>query len=262
MTLPTQKVSVDVGIDRLLDQFKGKDLIVKFLTSYLTQVDITQTDTFSVLNGSSVYTATGAFLDNVGKLVNVNRSGSTDEEYRDRILDQILINTSEGTPKDVLNALKEITEATKVIMFEHFPANLHLYTNGSANLDTIADTLSSAVPATVSDITIIVDDVGGVFTPSELATTISSADTLITGAGDTIVTDQGDSILMRIVESVSDTSLAILPEFSLESDFQVDNGTGLDNFQVDTGSGLEDFTINTVGVSGDFKPFAEIRRRS
>lgn len=76
MTLPTQKVSVDVGIDRLLDQFKGKDLIVKFLTSYLTQVDITQTDTFSVLNGSSVYTATGAFLDNVGKLVNVNRSGS------------------------------------------------------------------------------------------------------------------------------------------------------------------------------------------
>ncbi len=52
MTLPVQKVSVDVGISRLLWQFQNKPIILKFLTSYLTQIDTTQTDTFSVLNGN------------------------------------------------------------------------------------------------------------------------------------------------------------------------------------------------------------------
>ena len=262
MALPIQKDSVELGLSRLLNQFQGKEVIENFLTSYLSQIDITQDDTFTILNNNSVFTAQDAFLDNIGRLVNVSRAGSDDEEYRDRILDQILVNTSEGTPKDVLNALKEITGATTVRMFEHYPCNLHLYTDGSENLDTVADTIASAVPATVSDVTIVVDDVGGVFTPSELTSFVTDAGPMVTGVGDSIVTDQGDTILLRSIQSTSDTSLAILPELGSLGQFQVDNGTGLDDFQVNDGSGLDNFFVNDAGSPDGFVPMAEIRRKS
>lgn len=260
MALPTRKDSVEVGVSRLLDQFQGKEVITQFLTSYLQQIDVTQDDTLTILANNSVFTATNAFLDNIGRLVNVSRAGSTDEVYRDRILDRILINTSEGTPRDVLNALREITEATRVVMFEHYPANLHLYTNGNENLDTVADTISSAVPATVSDITIIVDNVGGVFTPSELTSFVSSTGLLETGDDDLIITGDGDNILVRNVQLTSNASLAVLPEAGVLNNFQADIGNGLENFQVNTGSGLADFQVNRAGVGGTGIPLAEIRR--
>lgn len=291
MSLPVQIDNNAKGLDRLLYQFNDKELIKAFLSSYLKQIDKTQTDTVTLLDNRSIYNATNSFLDDIGKILRVSRAGDTDDTYRDRLLDQILVDTSEGTPSDVLTALKEVTNATTVRMFEHYPCNLHLYTNGTSNLDTVANTISKTVPATVSDVTIIVDDIGGVFTPSELTTVVSGIGNLVTNTGDTIVDDNGNQIVVTTLEYISDTSLAILPELTTTNsvtgnlitntgDTIVDNngnqitvtaiqeGTYFcvstvegeeDVFQVDTGSGLEDFLVSNIAAEGGI-PMAEIRR--
>ncbi len=78
MSIPSQVDSVEKGLGRLLSQFKEKPLIEAFLSSYLKQIDKTQADTLYLLNNRSVFNATGKFLDQIGKLVGVLRSGRTD----------------------------------------------------------------------------------------------------------------------------------------------------------------------------------------
>ncbi len=69
----------------------------------------------------------------------------------------------------------------------------------------------------MTDVTIIADQVGGVFTPSELEPPTVTTGELGTGAGDTIVTGDGDFISLVDYDQPSDPFLALMAEILPET---------------------------------------------
>lgn len=217
MSIPVEVDIINTGLDKLLYQFKDQPDIVALITSYLKQLGSTQEDSLYLLESRGIDNASGLVLDSIGKLVGEARAGDTDEPYRSRILDRVEINNSEGTPKNVLDILKKLTGASSVKLFEHYPANIHLYTNGTdGDLDSIRKVMSDSVPAGTSDVTIIEDKGLGVFTPSELNLTSSVEGTLVTSGGDAVVTAAGDTISLVSYKLSGSNTLALLAEPSTE----------------------------------------------
>lgn len=158
---------VATGSELLLSQFYGKPRIEGLLQSYLNRLVEIQDDTNYLLQFRGIDSATGYQLDLIGKIVGQNREGRNDDSYRIIIKVKILVNNSNGTPKEVLQILKSVTNATVVRMFEHFPANIHLFTNGKENLDIIYSVMRSVVPACISDVVIMANHDNGVTIPGE-----------------------------------------------------------------------------------------------
>ena len=76
-------------------------------------------------------TAEGVNLDNLGQIVGLSRKpGQSDADYREDIKFQIFINSSNGTPEEVINILKYLTSANKIWYYDMFPAGYQLATDG------------------------------------------------------------------------------------------------------------------------------------
>lgn len=76
-------------------------------------------------------TAVGVQLDEIGTILGLARNpGESDEDYRERLQFQIFINISNGTPEDVIRALKFLTDASQIIYTDVFPAFFQMETNG------------------------------------------------------------------------------------------------------------------------------------
>lgn len=76
-------------------------------------------------------TSVGKQLDLLAELFNLSRNiGETDEDFRERIIFQIFILKSSGTPEEIIKALIFFTDASYVIFKDIFPAYFELETDG------------------------------------------------------------------------------------------------------------------------------------
>lgn len=76
-------------------------------------------------------TSFGIQLDNLGEILGLDRSlDETDQEYRDRLQFQVFINSSKGTPEEVMSVLKFVTKAPRVFYWDIYPACFALATTG------------------------------------------------------------------------------------------------------------------------------------
>lgn len=76
-------------------------------------------------------TAVGVQLDEIGIILGLSRlQDESDEDYRERLYFQIFINTSSGTPEQVMTVLKFLTNATEVDIHDYPIAAFQLETNG------------------------------------------------------------------------------------------------------------------------------------
>ncbi|MEO8894042.1 MAG: hypothetical protein ABI417_21360 [Coleofasciculaceae cyanobacterium] len=76
-------------------------------------------------------TAIGQQLDEIGILLGLPRNiNESDESYRERLQFQIFINTSNGTPEDIIKALAFFTNSTHIGYFEREHAFFQLFTDG------------------------------------------------------------------------------------------------------------------------------------
>lgn len=76
-------------------------------------------------------TAVGAQLDEIGAILGLPREiGESDEDYRERLQFQIFINTTSGTPEEVMAVLAFLTEATHTNYHDIGIAAFQLETNG------------------------------------------------------------------------------------------------------------------------------------
>lgn len=90
-------------------------------------------------------TAEGVNLDNLAQIVGLARkAGQSDADYREDIKFQIFINSSNGTPEEVIHILQYLTNASKVWYFDMFPAGYQMATNG-LNFPTPATDLVLAI---------------------------------------------------------------------------------------------------------------------
>jgi len=75
--------------------------------------------------------ALGQQLNELGIILGLLRlDGESDSDYRERLQFQIFINTSNGTPEDVIKTLKFLTNASKIGYFEIYPAFFQMETDG------------------------------------------------------------------------------------------------------------------------------------
>ena len=102
ITTPTIAPVAQLALDRLTQQFRDKANIVAFVTALATPAQALEDALQQLLTQRSVYTATGATLDALGKLVGQARNGLADADYRRYIAARVRANSSDGLPDQLL----------------------------------------------------------------------------------------------------------------------------------------------------------------
>lgn len=115
------------GMSKLLDQWKDSPNFRAFLRSVLLQLKEVETTFYQLLNERGIYTAIGAQLDILGKLVGEERGGRSDDLYRQAILGRISVNKASGTIDDVKNTAKSLSGAPYALLFEHYPLCSYIF---------------------------------------------------------------------------------------------------------------------------------------
>ena len=213
MTIPVNQDYSEVSLSRLLTINQSKSSIEGLLTAYTTVLQETQDAAFEVMELKGLSNAKESYLDDIGLLINESRKGRDDVAYKAAIIARIRINSSQGTPKDVLDILKEYSGATRVQFFEHYPANVHLLTNGELNLDTIFDVMSSVVPVGATEVVVIQSELYKSFMGSELFDTGISLTDLVDEQGNFIVDQAGNRIQVTAAKGLYSDS-AVLAELN------------------------------------------------
>lgn len=102
---------------RLLEQYKQSERIRGIISDITIQVQQIEDMLFDVLDGRTIDTAIGQQLDNLGKILGLNRvPGQSDEEYRTLLKAQIIVNVSNGEPSQVINFFKILTNAMQIYL--------------------------------------------------------------------------------------------------------------------------------------------------
>ncbi|AUR87568.1 hypothetical protein NVP1101O_157 [Vibrio phage 1.101.O._10N.261.45.C6] len=78
----------------------------------------------------------GVWLDYIGGIVGVPRSGMSDASYREALRLHISINSSEGTPASIISLVRQYTNSDTILLSEGSVAWASLYLNGKTNIGT------------------------------------------------------------------------------------------------------------------------------
>lgn len=99
-------------------------------------------------------TSLGAQLDELGIILGLPRNiNESDESYRERLQFQIYINTSSGTPEDVIRVLSFFTQSSHIGYFERRTAFFQMETNGlkfPVPANNLNDAIFSVSPAGIN----------------------------------------------------------------------------------------------------------------
>jgi hypothetical protein len=135
----------------LPQQYSEAEKLHQFLNLFLEQVqELEEANVELDRVSTDIELAYGYQLDIIGKLIGVERQGSSDEEYRADIYFQISLNIGSGTPEDCIQYLSFVTKATKVRYWERYPASILMETNGNNIPSNLAITLDNVALAGVS----------------------------------------------------------------------------------------------------------------
>lgn len=217
--IPTPKDYTQDALDKLLWQYRDSPNIKAILEQPLEELELTQQETFNIINNFNIDDATDYLLDMVGKIVGVNRRGREDPEFRDAIRLRILFNTSNGTPNKILQALAAATNATKVNIWEHYPLACTYYSNGDVQPSNLAEAIQAASPATCNNIVIFIDPDEDTFIPSELDI---SEYLLVDHNDNEFVTHNDDNIEVANLNSLLNEN----PDRNLLSEYTYGGGSG------------------------------------
>lgn len=131
------------ALDRLCEQFRGKPKIAALLTGLASPMQDIEAALRQLLLERGVYTAAGAQLDVIGRIVGQARLGMADGDYRRFLLARITANRSNGTSEDLLRVARlVINDATvNVRIVTQGPAALVVRVNEDALSDDVATIL-------------------------------------------------------------------------------------------------------------------------
>lgn len=123
------------------------------LTALTKQVQALEDAAFGLLVLRSINDATAAQLDEIGRILNVEREGRTDAELRLRLRAQVLVNSRSGEYNTLLLVLRLLSPSNAVVsLTEYFPAAVVAHVDGVAldNAGEVASLLRLAKAAGVN----------------------------------------------------------------------------------------------------------------
>lgn len=114
--------NVERAIDLIPEKFKGKLSVEAFVETYSSGVQDVENLLTDILVNSEINEAEGRQLDILGDLFGESRKGRGDFDYRLGLKARIAVNTSNGTPDEILEILTILTGSPDVSIFEHYPS--------------------------------------------------------------------------------------------------------------------------------------------
>jgi len=118
---------------RLLSQFADSPKLQGLLQSFTEQIQDISNANYDLYTKRWLSSATGVTLDRLGAMVNVEREGLDDDNYRVKIIGEINNQFSSGSNNDIITTAKNVTGASLVIFIEEFPATFILDCRGVDN---------------------------------------------------------------------------------------------------------------------------------
>jgi hypothetical protein len=115
------------GLGRLLEQFQGSVNLRSLLSTYLDGAQDFEDVAYQIINARSLDIVSGHRLDGLGQIVNLPRSGLSDEDYRLRIRAELAVLTSQGSIEDlitILSLLIDLGTPPDVEIVEYFPKTI------------------------------------------------------------------------------------------------------------------------------------------
>lgn len=116
----------DRAVDALLWQYRRAPRIVALVRSLAGAVQTVEDTAYEFLTGTVLSEATGAILDQWGKIVGERRRGLDDDDYRRFIEARILANLSEGTTDRLIEIFAKIAGPGDARFFGLYPAGFAL----------------------------------------------------------------------------------------------------------------------------------------
>lgn len=152
-----------LAVSRLASQFKDSPKIQALMAAIVEPLTALENDADSLKSKRWIDTAEGRQLDGCGHIVGEPRLGIDDESYRAAIRFRVFVNTSNGTPSDLIRGLKFLTNPTDCQYLESYPATAILFTNGFFVPENIQSTIQDISPAGISDVPVAVSFTGEPF---------------------------------------------------------------------------------------------------
>ena len=188
MAIVTKTDYTTEGLSRLLDTLSGAVKLEALVSSYLDRAQECEDAIFPLVAARDIGTATGDRLDIIGAILNVQRNGRTDADYRPRLRAEIAVISSDGTPDDVAEVvfalLQQGTTSKDVEVIEAYPAAIYVRAVDTSGPDTsaevveLADLIQRAAPAGVETHYIYAtDEDANIFHFSETADTTETGTT-------------------------------------------------------------------------------------
>lgn len=118
--------------DLLLEQYRYSDNLKKILKIESLRMQEIQYALRDIVLFRALALAFGAMLDGMGEVVGENREGRTDDEYRLAIRVRIFLNSSSGQIEELISLCRSLTNTTKVICREIFPAGVNIELSGAS----------------------------------------------------------------------------------------------------------------------------------
>jgi hypothetical protein len=92
--------------------------------------------TIGLMNQYDIDNINGVLLDRLGKILYVSRNGRGDDVYRSLLKLKQLVNNSNGTVNDIINVIRIMYQATRIIVEPDYPAGITIIHNGTGQLFT------------------------------------------------------------------------------------------------------------------------------
>lgn len=106
----------------------------KLIKAFTDELNLIETEYYSLLVNRSLNTATGAQLDGIGDILGLERNGLSDDAYRIALKGQIQINKSTATSEELIQLAFQLTNPTRVQLTDLFPAKCVLTIMGGSKV--------------------------------------------------------------------------------------------------------------------------------
>lgn len=127
----------DRGIARALATLTGKPRLEAFLRSWLDSAQELEDVVYALRAMMLVSSATGVWLERLGKIVGQPKEGRTDEVYRVWIMARTLVNRSSGTAPQLLAIVEALVpDGVSIYTQDEYPAALTVHVYGVIDYDT------------------------------------------------------------------------------------------------------------------------------
>lgn len=126
---------IGLGISRPTQDLYTSESFQKLLQVFLEKTQELEAQFLQLAEQKDLDKVTGIWLDYIGKIVDEDRAGRDDEEYRKALQLKTAINTSDGTPTSIQQIIGTYTESDYTRLFEGRNAWGQLIINGTVNVD-------------------------------------------------------------------------------------------------------------------------------